>query len=87
MTDKVPHNALVVVADGTGARFFRNAGHGSKVQLSSEGEFKPHLLDDGPAGMRPPDHQTRKLTRPHSPNSWRMNSIAVPTADTSRRLS
>ena len=27
MADKIPHNALVVVADGTGARFFGNAGH------------------------------------------------------------
>src|SRR4029450_359330 len=26
MADKIPHNALVVVADGTGARFFRNTG-------------------------------------------------------------
>ena len=25
MADKIPHNALVVMADGTGARFFRNA--------------------------------------------------------------
>ena len=51
MTGKIPHNALVVVADGTGARFFRNAGHESKVSLSAEGELKPtNLLDDGPAG-------------------------------------
>jgi protein required for attachment to host cells len=56
MADKIPHNALVVVADGTGARFFRNAGHGNQVALSAEGEFTPtHLLDDGPAGKRPPE--------------------------------
>ena len=54
MADEVPHDALVVVADGTGARFFRNAGNVSTVQLSFEGEFKPaNLLDDGPAGKRP----------------------------------
>jgi protein required for attachment to host cells len=54
MADKIPHNALIVVADGTGARFFRNAGHEGKILLSAEGEFKPtNLLDDGPAGMRP----------------------------------
>ena len=54
MADKIPHNALVVVADGTGARFFRNAGHENQVSLSAEGEFNPtHLLDDGPAGKRP----------------------------------
>jgi protein required for attachment to host cells len=63
--DKVPHNALVVVADGTGARFFRNTGHGSHILLSSEGEFKPHLLDDGPSGRRPPEssnHETDEAT-------------------------
>ena len=34
MADKIPHNALVVVADGTGARFFRNAGHGDTSVVS-----------------------------------------------------
>lgn len=56
MADKIPHNALVVVADGTGARFFRNAGHEHKVSLAAEGEFTPtNLFDDGPAGKRPPE--------------------------------
>jgi protein required for attachment to host cells len=56
MTGKIPHNALVVVADGTGARFFRNVGHETKISLSAAGEFKPtDLLDDGPAGKRPPE--------------------------------
>jgi protein required for attachment to host cells len=56
MSDKIPHNALVVVADGTGARFFRNASHDSKILLSADGDFKPSdLLDAGPAGMRPPE--------------------------------
>lgn len=54
MADKIPHNALVVVADGTGARFFRNSGHENKVSLLAEGEFNPtNLLDDGPAGKHP----------------------------------
>jgi protein required for attachment to host cells len=52
---KIPHNALIVVADGAGARFFRNSGHENKVKLSAEGELKPtDLLDEGPAGKRPP---------------------------------
>jgi protein required for attachment to host cells len=63
---KIPHNALVVVADGTGARFFRNSGQENKVSLSAEGELKPiHLLDDGPAGKRPPessDQETDEAT-------------------------
>ena len=54
MADKIPHNALVVVADGTGTRFFRNAGHGDTVALAAEGEVTPaNLRADGPAGKRP----------------------------------
>jgi protein required for attachment to host cells len=61
MVGKIPHNALVVVADGTGARFFRNTGHENKVSLSSEGELKPaSLLDDGPAGKRPPESSSQE---------------------------
>lgn len=52
----VPHNALVVVADGTGARFFRNTGKDGTISLMAEGDLKPvHLLNDGPAGRRPPE--------------------------------
>ena len=54
MAEKIPHNTLVVVADGMGARFFRNAGQEHQVSLSAEGEFHPpNILDDGPAGKRP----------------------------------
>ena len=66
MAPKIPHNALVVVADGTGARFFRNSGHGNKVSLAAQGEFKPtNLIDAGPAGKRPPessDQETDEAT-------------------------
>jgi len=66
MADKIPHNALVVVADGTGARFFRNAGHAHQVSLAAAGEFPPtNLLEDGPAGKRPPessDQETDEAT-------------------------
>jgi protein required for attachment to host cells len=60
MTDKInhkiPHNALIVVADGTGARYFRNGGQDFKVSLKADGEFKPsHLNDEGPSGHRPPE--------------------------------
>ena len=59
--DKIPHNALIVVADGTGARFFRNSGHENKVSLSAEGELKPtDLLDEGPAGKRPPKSSSQE---------------------------
>jgi len=50
----IPHNALIVVADGTGARFFRNKGQGGSVSLSADGELRPSdLLNEGPVGKRP----------------------------------
>ncbi len=56
MKNKVPHNALIVVADGTGARFFRNSGQETKVALTADGDLKPaNLLDEGPSGKRPPE--------------------------------
>ena len=62
----VPHNALIVVADGTGARFFRNAGQGGTVSLSADGALKPSDLDDeGPSGNCPPessDQETDEAT-------------------------
>jgi protein required for attachment to host cells len=54
MSSKLAHNSLVVVADGTRARFFRNAGDAGKIALKADGEFKPkHLTGEGPAGSRP----------------------------------
>ena len=58
----IPHKALIVVADGTRARFFRNMGRETKIQLSAEGELKPaHLLNEGPARKRPKEssHQEK----------------------------
>lgn len=61
MANTIPHHALVVVADGTGARFFRNAGHGNMVSLSADGEFNPtDLLNDGPAGKRPKESSSQE---------------------------
>jgi protein required for attachment to host cells len=61
MSAMLPHNALVVAADGAGARFFRNAGREGKIQLSAESEFRPfHLDDDGPSGARPPESSSRE---------------------------
>lgn len=54
MTDRIPHNALVVVADGTGARYFRNSGQEFSVTLRADGEFQPiNLENEGPSGKRP----------------------------------
>ncbi len=62
MPEKIPHNALVVVADGTGARFFRNSGQEHRVTLTADGELHPaHLENDGPSGKRPQE-STRQET-------------------------
>ncbi len=54
MADKIPHNALVVVADGTKARFFRNTSQDLSVTLKADGELQPaHLDNEGPSGKRP----------------------------------
>ncbi len=56
MADAIHRNALIVVADGTGARFFRNKGQDFKVTLAADGGFYPgNLNDDGPSGHRPPE--------------------------------
>jgi protein required for attachment to host cells len=59
--DKIPNGALVVVADGTGARFFRNSGQDNKISLTPDGEFKPtNLLDEGASGARPPESSPKE---------------------------
>ncbi len=61
MADKIPQNALVVVADGAGARYFRNSGQQSSVALTADGELRPaDLENDGPSGKRPPDSSRRE---------------------------
>lgn len=61
MEDKIPPNALVVVADGAGARYFRNSGQPHSVSLTADGELRPARLDDdGPSGKRPSDSTRRE---------------------------
>ncbi|AVT80899.1 host attachment family protein [Rhodopseudomonas palustris] len=58
----IPHNALVVVADGRGAILLRNAGKPAEVTLRHERKLEPtNLDDDGPSGSRPED-QTKSQT-------------------------
>ncbi len=62
MSDKIPHNAFVVVADGTGARFFRNSGQEHNVTLTADGELHPvHLGNEGPSGQRPPESKGQEI--------------------------
>ena len=58
----IPHNTLVVVADGGGAILLRNTGKPAKVTLREERRLAPeNLEDDGPSGSRPVD-QTQSQT-------------------------
>jgi protein required for attachment to host cells len=58
----IPHNTLVVVADGGGAILLRNTGKPAQVTLREERRLAPeNLEDDGPSGSRPVD-QTQSQT-------------------------
>ena len=58
----IPHNTLIVVADGGGAMLLRNVGRGGQVELREERRLTPdNLLDDGPSGSRP-EEQTQSQT-------------------------
>lgn len=57
----IPRRALNVVADGVGARFFRNTGDESRLVLVDDGDLKPaRLKDSGPAGKSPPERSTQE---------------------------
>ncbi len=52
--DKIPAGTLVVVADGEGARLFRNVGTDQKLTLKQEDLLElMNMNDDGPAGSIP----------------------------------
>lgn len=51
---RIPQGALVVVADGTGARMFRNVGDGTSLTLHQFDMLElMDMNDDGPAGSMP----------------------------------
>ena len=57
----VPNNALVVVADGEGARMFRAVRAGESFHLKESEPVEPQNLDDdGPAGARPPEQDKQQ---------------------------
>ena len=57
---RIPANALVMVADGNGARMFRNAGTEFRLSLHQDGVLEPtDINDDGPAGVMPPESGMR----------------------------
>jgi protein required for attachment to host cells len=56
MAGKINTGTVVVVADGTVAKFFVNKGNHQHLRLKILDELHPtELLDDGPAGKRPPE--------------------------------
>ncbi|WP_022724184.1 host attachment family protein [Rhodopseudomonas sp. B29] len=57
----IPHNTLVVVADGRGALLLRNAGKPTDVSLRQERKLEPDPAENGPSGSRPED-QTKSQT-------------------------
>ena len=66
MSNVIPKNALIVVADGRKATLFRNDAASEAVSLREEKRLSPqHILDDGPSDSRPVEqtpHQTDEAT-------------------------
>ncbi len=61
MSTSIPHNALVVVADGGKAILFRNTGAGGEVALKEEQHLSlKDFSNDGPSGARPGDQTPRQ---------------------------
>ena len=58
---QVPHDALVVIADGGGATLYRNSGSDTEVSLKEERKLSPKdLSEEGPSGSRPEDQTPRQ---------------------------
>lgn len=58
---QIPHNALIVVADGAGATLFRNTGSDHELTLKEERKLTPKdLSEEGPSGSRPEDQTPRQ---------------------------
>lgn len=54
MASHYPQNSLIVIADGTQAKFYRNTASDGSLDLKKDGTLDPESLDDdGPAGSRP----------------------------------
>lgn len=59
--DKIPADAMVVVADGESARVFRNVGTDGALSLQQqEVVTAQNVDDDGPSGSAPPDQSPQQ---------------------------
>ena len=62
MSQNFPENTLIVVADGTQAILYRNEANNGDLKLKKSGELGPReLLDDGPAGIQPPESSPQEI--------------------------
>lgn len=62
MSNKIPAGTLVVVADGAGARVFRNVGDDRAVSLQQQDLLElMNMNDDGPAGSMPSESTGQQL--------------------------
>lgn len=60
--DKIPAGTLVVVADGEGARVFRNVGDGKSPSLQQQDLLElMNMNDDGPAGALPAESTGKQI--------------------------
>lgn len=59
---KIPAGTLVVVADGGGARVFRNVGEEGGLTLRQEQLLElMNMNDDGPSGAMPPESTSSQI--------------------------
>ncbi|MEO6226608.1 MAG: host attachment family protein [Thermomonas sp.] len=59
--DRIPAQAMVVVADGESARIFRNVGTSNKLSLQQEEVVTvQNVNDEGPSGSAPPEQTERQ---------------------------
>ncbi|MES2858621.1 MAG: host attachment family protein [Pseudomonadota bacterium] len=59
--DRIPADTMVVVADGTGARIFRNAGSDGTLSLKQTETLTPQNVDDdGPSGSAPSEQSPQQ---------------------------
>ncbi len=59
---KIPAGTLVVVADGEGARLFRNVGNGGSPTLQQQDLLElMNMNDDGPSGSTPPESTGQQI--------------------------
>ena len=62
MSNKIPAGTLVLVADGEGARVFRNVGDDNALVLQQQDMLElMNMNDDGPAGSMPTESTGKQV--------------------------